>query len=78
MYDKEKVYDEEIAPLMSKIIEICKRENLAMASQFYLQEEFEDAEYEGPMYCTTVICPEGDTEGHDQIKHVAGAMIRKR
>lgn len=78
MYDKEKVYDDEIAPLMKQIIEICKREQLPMTAQFYLQEERQDAEYEGqPMYCTTTIIPakaEMNEEVHEHMKCVAAAM----
>lgn len=32
--DKEKVYDEQIAPLMSRIIEICKDEQIPMFAEF--------------------------------------------
>ena len=75
MYDKEKVYDDEIAPLMKQIIEICKREQLPMTAQFYLQEERED---DGePMYCTTVIIPskkEMNEEVYEHMKHVDEAM----
>ncbi|EJQ59764.1 hypothetical protein BW899_24220 [Bacillus mycoides] len=49
MYDKEEVYDEEIAPLMQQILEICKREELPMVAQFYLAEE---SPYSG---CSTII-----------------------
>ncbi|ARJ22878.1 hypothetical protein EXW39_16975 [Bacillus mycoides] len=49
MYDKEEVYDEEIAPVSQKILEICKREELPMVAQFYLAEE---SPYSG---CSTII-----------------------
>lgn len=71
-YDKESIYDNEIAPLMQKIIEICLRENLPMAAQFYLKEE-RDGDGD-PLYCTTVIRPEGNSEGHEQIAFVAESM----
>ncbi|KQL17665.1 hypothetical protein [Cytobacillus solani] len=79
MYDKEKVYDEEISPLMAEIIKICKRENLPMAAQFYLKKErAEHDEFPGePMYCTTTIIPaknEMDADAHDWLKNVATAM----
>lgn len=74
-YDKDSVYDGKIAPLMKQIIEICKREQLPMAAQFYLQEERKDGEFEGqPMYCTTTLLFEGDSEGHQQIRFVDNAM----
>lgn len=71
-YDKESIYDNEIAPLMAQIIAICKREELPMAAQFYLKEE---SEHTGePMYCTTVIRPGGDSEGLEQISFIAESM----
>lgn len=71
-YDKEAVYDEQIAPLMAQIIAICKRDEIPVAAQFYLKEERED---DGrPMYCTTVIRPAGESEGLDQISFVHESM----
>lgn len=77
MYDKESVYDNEIAPLMAKIIEICNREGMPMAAQFYLQQEREDAEFENQaMWCTTVLTGyEGIHKEHEEhIRFVAEAM----
>ena len=34
MKSKEEVYDAEIAPLMAQILEVCKREKIAMVAQF--------------------------------------------
>lgn len=39
MYDKEKIYDEEINPLMAQIIEICKTNDIQMLSSFALNNE---------------------------------------
>lgn len=39
MYDKEKIYDAEIHPLMDKIIDICKRNDIHMLSSFALNNE---------------------------------------
>jgi len=75
MYDKEKIYDNEVSPLMKQIIEICKREMLPMAAQFYLQEGRVDNEE--PMYCTTVIIPEKVemlAEAYKQLKSVDEVM----
>lgn len=77
-YDKESVYDNEIAPLMKQIIEICKREELPLVAQFYLKQQHPDADEEnGPMYCTTTIIPPRDKfykEHHDHLLYVATAM----
>jgi hypothetical protein len=78
MYDKEKIYDEEIAPLLKKILEICKRENLGMAAQFYLKQEREDAEYENhSMFCTSFVIPGKNDileEHREQLTCVTEAM----
>jgi len=78
MFDKEKIYDEEIAPLMSKIIEICKREDLPMTAQFYLKQQHPDADsVNDPMFCTTVIIPEKVKmleEHHKHMTYVSEAM----
>ena len=56
MYDKEDIYDEQIAPLMTKIIEICKEENIPMTAQFALKSHREDDNsQEDPMHCTTIL-----------------------
>lgn len=77
-YDKESVYDEQIAPLMKQIIEICKKEELYFVSQFYLKQEREDAEHENQaMYCTTAIIPARTAiheEHHEHLSYVASAM----
>jgi hypothetical protein len=77
VYDKEEIYDNEIAPLMAQIIAIAKREGIAFAAQFYLKAEREDTGE--PMYCTTVIQPyvygdEFDGEGVEQIRFVNESM----
>ncbi|KKM22505.1 hypothetical protein LCGC14_1624620 [marine sediment metagenome] len=50
-YDKEDIYDEQIAPLMMKIIKICKQHELPMVSTFCykVSEEGEES------LCTTWI-----------------------
>lgn len=69
--NKETVYDTQIAPLMSSIIKMCKKNNIAMLAYF---------ELDGDLRCTTalmseqyepsekllnaveVVCPMGRTE----------------
>ncbi|KIV69379.1 MULTISPECIES: hypothetical protein [Bacillus] len=77
MYDKEEVYDEEIAPLMQQILEICKREELPMVVQFYLAEESPyDEESVTPLYCTSIIIPgdRNDEEGIQQLQDIDEVM----
>lgn len=48
MESKEKIYDDQIAPLMDKIIEICKTEGIPMFADFQIADLD---------YCTTCIYP---------------------
>lgn len=51
---KEQVYDEEISPLMTKIIEICKEHRIANVLTFSLKRAAEDGSDDGQdMCCTT-------------------------
>jgi len=54
MENKEEIYDEQIAPLMAKIIEICQTEQIPMFA------EFQYAEID---FCTTCLYP--DVEGRN-------------
>lgn len=51
MKNKEQIYDEQIAPLMAKIIEICKVEQIPMFAEF---------QYANLDFCTTCIYPDVD------------------
>jgi hypothetical protein len=51
MENKEKIYDEQIAPLMAKIIEICKAEDIPMFAEF---------QYSDSDFCQSYIYPEVD------------------
>ena len=52
MYNKEKIYDEQIYPLMTQIIEICKNNGINMLASYYLIKETETND---DLYCTTFI-----------------------
>lgn len=53
MKDLEKVYDEQISPLMSEIIGICKANGMPMVATFQYKDRPEvEGEY---LYCTTVL-----------------------
>jgi hypothetical protein len=61
MEDLEPVYDAEIAPLMTRIIEICKQHDLPMFCSFQLSDGDPEAHEAGrePLFCTTYILPDG-------------------
>lgn len=84
----EEVYDEEIAPLMAKILEICKRENMPMFASFAVKGE--DGSVLG---CSLLLAEEHDdglngyrnrlglclgiVRGHDGFDTAAGLMITR-
>lgn len=61
--DNESIYDEQIAPLMSQIIAICKRHEIPMAATF---------EYAPGDFCSTAI---GQTGQSVSIGKVITAVI---
>lgn len=52
--DREAVYDEQIFPLMARIIEICKEHEIPMVMDFLLS----DNDGEEPLKCTTALLEE--------------------
>jgi len=50
-WTKEDVYDEQISPLMTQVIAICKEHKIPLVAQFNYASEGE----EGPRFCTTVL-----------------------
>lgn len=55
-FDKENVYDEQIAPLMEQIIAICNENGLSMFASYCIKNDEEN----GELYCTT--CLPGDCQ----------------
>lgn len=62
MYDKEKIYDEQISPLMTKIIEICQKNDISYMADFYLKEPTDE---NSEMYCTSFQNPAHDRKIED-------------
>ncbi len=65
MFNHEPIYDEKIAPLMAQIIAICKERNIPFLATFQLTDQaYEQEEDNGgnPLYCTSVLQPEGCDE----------------
>lgn len=75
---KETAYDNEIAPLMAKIIATCKAHKINMAATFSLDEADEEQQEEGhvgPMMCTTVLpVDESDADGFKRIMDCRAVM----
>jgi hypothetical protein len=53
-YDLEKIYNEQISPLMTQILEICKQNELPMAVSFQYKGDGEE-EFE---FCNSAVLPE--------------------
>jgi len=51
LFDCEKVYDEEISPLITQIIEICNKHKMPMLASF----AYEHDEENGIGHCTTLL-----------------------
>jgi hypothetical protein len=69
-WDKESVYDNEISPLVSQIIAICKRESIPVVASF----QYCDGGDDGPGFCTTVILT--SERGAPDWPHTAEKMRR--
>lgn len=63
---KETTYDSEISPLMSQIIEICKRHKIAMLADFCLDDN-EDGE---ALKCTTALLDESHDPEPEQLEAI--------
>ena len=55
---KEKVYDQQIFPLMEKIIKICNDNDIAFCGTFNITDKDDQ---DGPLRCTTGVNLENDT-----------------
>lgn len=67
---REQMYDEQINPLMARIITICKEHNIPFVASFQLSADNED---DGPLYCTSCSLPDGSS---DRMKEAADLIYR--
>lgn len=74
LYNKEAIYDEQIAPLMTQILEITKREGIHMLASFALMEEDPNFNDE-PMVCTS--STPGDTYTHPALRDALACIYHK-
>jgi len=70
--NKEQIYDSEIAPLMSKIIEVCKANKIAMLADFAIGH----ADDEG-LKCTSALTTEEYNPPAEMVKACAMLTPRK-
>lgn len=66
-WTKEAIYDEQIAPLMTQIIAICKEHELPMVAQF----QYANTEEDGPAYCSTALT---FAEASEHIRNIAARL----
>lgn len=76
--NKEEIYDDQVSPLMLKIIEICKVNGIAMMASFDIGHDGEGPNGED---CTGLTCntllPDGDDKPNPLFTQ-ANALIRRR
>lgn len=70
MPDKEQVYDEQINPLMTQIIDICMKHGIAMFCDFAIPTE------EDPDLCCSTVMPDGEGQ-HPQLHRLIIAVKRQ-
>lgn len=70
-WSKEDIYDNEISPLMAKIIAICKEHDMPLAATVQYANE-EDG---GAAYCTTMI---PGTRSDERVIRIIKAMLPER
>ena len=63
----ENIYDNEISPLMTKIIAVCKENDIAMLSSFQLDY---DEGRESYLKCTTALLPDHADDKLTQARNV--------
>lgn len=73
--DNEAVYDAEIAPLMTQLIDICKRVNIPLLASFQLTGDEDEA---GPLLCTTALIPPRGTPGLVNYMHDACDLLTQK
>lgn len=55
-FDAEKIYDEELSPLMEQVIAICKKNQIPFIASFNFANRKRDGK---PVFCTSVLNPNG-------------------
>lgn len=65
--DLEKIYDEQVAPLMAQVIEIAKKHDMPFVASFQLTD---DQDEDGPLMCTSANLPEECSERLEQAKDI--------
>lgn len=69
---REEIYDEEISPLMTKIIQVCKDAGIPMVCDFALDDDWVEGEDDPPrLHCTTSIVPASADEKSKRIAEAA-------
>lgn len=73
-WTEEKVYDEQIAPLMMQIIAICKEHRIPLACTF----QYGDLEDGGPAFCSTLLPNDRQCEAMFQLNcaHQRATRVR--
>lgn len=79
---KEAVYDREINPLMTKVIEICKANDINVLISFSIgvEPDEESASFGNPILCTTALldlaCEEGERPNIQRMQSACNMLVR--
>jgi len=77
-FDLEKVYDEEIFPLMEKIVRVCKDNHLPMFASFLYRSDPEGIDDGEDRYCTTSLHYDDHRQSEELAKAQAILTARQR
>lgn len=69
MRTREEVYDDDISPLMVRIIQLCKDADIPMVCDFALDDDRGGGDPPG-LHCTTALCP---ADANDKTKRLEAA-----
>jgi hypothetical protein len=73
-FDLEKVYDEQVAPLMAQVIQICRDNELPFVADFLYKNDEED----GEQYCTSTFIPAAKTHGKSEHMEALWDVVKPR
>lgn len=73
MSNREDVYDNQISPLMTEIIRICKEHDIPMVASF----QYDDRESDGAALCTTVILNQ-DPKPCEGLLNASRALLARK
>ena len=73
---REAVYDEQVSPLMEKVLAICKEHDVPMVASFQISDPDPKGEGDGEIhYCTSALLTAGDAA--ERLKRALDIILAK-